>query len=117
MNLNGNWCCLAGMIVPKAATALRYLMTIHSEHLLPALWGRVLISNAVSCGLGHETKAGRIWLRTKLGLADVVSSGAAAYTGFRITYESALTSSIPAVRVLTLLRARATMNSSRIFRA
>jgi predicted nucleic acid-binding protein len=41
------------MIVVADATLIRYLVVIEREHLLPALYGRVLIPPAVAGELSH----------------------------------------------------------------
>jgi len=52
------------MIVVADTTPLRYLVVIEREHLLPALYGRVLIPPAVADELNHESPPGvvRAWL-------------------------------------------------------
>jgi len=52
------------MIVVADTTPLRYLVVIGREHLLPALYGRVLIPPAVAEELNHESTpdAVRTWL-------------------------------------------------------
>jgi hypothetical protein len=52
------------MIVVADTTPLRYLVAIAREHLLPALYGRVLIPPAVADELSHENtpEVVRAWL-------------------------------------------------------
>ena len=52
------------MIVVADTTPLRYLVVIECEHLLPALYGRVLIPPAVAQELHHDNapEAVRAWL-------------------------------------------------------
>src|SRR5713226_8097814 len=55
------------MIVVADTTPLRYLVVIEREHLLPALYGRVLIPPAVADELNHENAPGavRAWLAAR----------------------------------------------------
>jgi predicted nucleic acid-binding protein len=55
------------MIVVADTTPLRYLVAIDREHLLPALYGRVLIPPAVAEELNHEStpKVVRDWLASR----------------------------------------------------
>jgi predicted nucleic acid-binding protein len=52
------------MIVVADTTPIRYLVVIEREHLLPALYGRVLIPPAVAAELDHESTPDvvRAWL-------------------------------------------------------
>jgi len=52
------------MIVVADTTPLRYLLVIEREHLLPALYGRVIIPPAVAEELNHESTPDviRAWL-------------------------------------------------------
>jgi predicted nucleic acid-binding protein len=52
------------MIVVADTTPLRYLVVIERQHLLPALYGRVLIPPAVADELNHENAPAvvRAWL-------------------------------------------------------
>lgn len=55
------------MIVVADTTPLRYLVVIEREHLLPALYGRVLIPPAVADELNHENapELVRAWLAAR----------------------------------------------------
>ena len=62
------------MIVVADATPLRYLVVIEREHLLPALYGHVLIPPAVADELNHENTpivvrewlaSGPLWLEIR----------------------------------------------------
>jgi predicted nucleic acid-binding protein len=55
------------MIVVADTTPLRYLVAIDCEHLLPALYGRVLIPPAVAEELNHEStpEVVREWLASR----------------------------------------------------
>ncbi len=55
------------MIVVADTTPLRYLVDIEREHLLPALYGRVLIPPAVADELNHENapELVRAWLAAR----------------------------------------------------
>jgi predicted nucleic acid-binding protein len=55
------------MIVVADTTPLRYLVVIEREHLLPALYGRVIIPPAVADELNHESTPGlvRAWLASR----------------------------------------------------
>jgi len=52
------------MIVVADTTPIRYLVVIEREHLLPALYGGVLIPPAVAAELDHESSPDvvRAWL-------------------------------------------------------
>jgi predicted nucleic acid-binding protein len=52
------------MIVVADTSPLRYLVVIEHDHLLPKLYGRVLIPPAVAEELNHEStpKVVRVWL-------------------------------------------------------
>jgi len=56
------------MIVVADTTPLRYLVIVERQHLLPALYGRVLIPPAVADELDHENapEAVRAWLAARL---------------------------------------------------
>jgi len=55
------------MIVVADTTPLRYLVVIEREHLLPALYGRVIIPPAVAQELNHESTPDvvRAWIGTR----------------------------------------------------
>ena len=55
------------MIVVADTTPLHYLVVIEREHLLPALYGRVLIPPAVADELNHEStpQVVRDWLASR----------------------------------------------------
>jgi predicted nucleic acid-binding protein len=55
------------MIVVADTTPLRYLVVIEREHLLPALYGRVLIPPAVAEELNHKSTPDvvRAWLASR----------------------------------------------------
>ena len=55
------------MIVVADTTPLRYLVAIERDHLLPALYGRVLIPPAVAAELNHENTPAvvRAWLAAR----------------------------------------------------
>ncbi len=55
------------MIVVADTTPLRYLAVIGCEHLLPALYGRVLIPRAVEDELNHDhaPELVRVWLASR----------------------------------------------------
>src|SRR5438105_15813680 len=55
------------MIVVADTTPLRYLVVIEREHVLPALYGRVLIPPAVADELNHENapEVVRAWLAAR----------------------------------------------------
>ncbi|HXB70914.1 MAG TPA: hypothetical protein VNY05_21950 [Candidatus Acidoferrales bacterium] len=59
------------MIVVADTTPLRYLVVIEREHLLPALYGRVLIPPAVADELSHENTPAAVrapgWPRNRVG--------------------------------------------------
>ena len=59
------------MIVVADTTPLRYLVVIEREHLLPALYGRVLIPPAVAEELNNESTPAvvRAWLGGRPKLA------------------------------------------------
>ncbi len=55
------------MIVVADTTPIRYLVVIGREHLLPALYGRVLIPPTVAAELSHESAPGlvRSWISAR----------------------------------------------------
>ena len=61
------------MIVVADTTPFRYLVLIEREHLLPALYGRVLIPPAVAAELSHENTPGvvRAWLAAHLSWLEI----------------------------------------------
>lgn len=61
------------MIVVADTTPLRYLVVIEREHLLPALYGRVLIPPAVASELYQENTPGvvRTWLAARPGWLEI----------------------------------------------
>ena len=61
------------MIVVADTTPLRYLVLIEREHLLPALYGRVLIPPAVADELNHEStpEVVRVWLAGRPGWLEI----------------------------------------------
>jgi predicted nucleic acid-binding protein len=58
---------VTGLIVVADTTPLRYLVAIEREHLLPALYGRLLIPPAVAGELNHESTPSvvRAWLAAR----------------------------------------------------
>ena len=58
---------MTGLIVVADTTPLRYLVMIEREHLLPLLYGRVLIPPAVAEELDHKSTPDlvRAWLATR----------------------------------------------------
>jgi predicted nucleic acid-binding protein len=61
------------MIVVADTTPLRYLVAIEREHLLPELYGRVLIPPAVADELSHENtpEVVRAWLAAQPGWLEI----------------------------------------------
>lgn len=61
------------MIVVADTTPLRYLVVIEHEHLLPALYGRVLIPPAVAAELNQENTPWvvRTWLAARPGWLEI----------------------------------------------
>ncbi len=55
------------MIVVADTTPIRYLVVIERDHLLPSLYGRVLIPPAVAEEVNHESTpdAVRAWLASR----------------------------------------------------
>jgi predicted nucleic acid-binding protein len=66
------------MIVVSNTTPINYLLLIGEIDVLPALYGRLLIPEAVERELGHPGAAGIVgdWIRRPPKWLDIASSGA-----------------------------------------